>query len=73
MRDTLYVIVNRQRIERTAKTDNFNLNPGERAFRLVVEIEDEAFATPQIPTIRMSIPMEQLFRPLDITLEGEPE
>lgn len=60
MKDTVYVIVNKVGFQRALKTDSFDLRPGERAFKLAIEVPDEAFAPQRLPTVRLMIPSDQL-------------
>ena len=60
MKASLYIIINRNGIDRTAKTTNFTLAPGEKAFRLDVEVPPEVFAPTHIPTVTLQINADAL-------------
>ena len=73
MKDSLYIIVNKRGIDRTAKTGTFTLKPTERAFKLNISVPDQAFQGPAIVNINLDIPAERLYIPVpepEIEVEG---
>jgi hypothetical protein len=60
VKDTIYVIVNRQGFVKANKTNNFQLAQGERGFRVDIEVPDEAFQPPLLPKVTLTIPREAL-------------
>lgn len=66
MKDSIFLVLTRRGIDRTAKTTNFTLQPGERAVRVEIEVEDKAFAPSAIPTIRMHVPADQLIQQIEV-------
>lgn len=60
MRDTVYLVFDRNGVDRMLKTDSFQLKAGERAVKVVLEIPQEAFQKPPIPTITLSVPVEAI-------------
>lgn len=70
MKDHVYLVVTKGGVDRMAKTDNFILKPGERAFRLTVEIADEAFRPARIPTVYLHVPAEAMTTEIVAELDG---
>jgi hypothetical protein len=66
MKDSIFIVVCSTGFVRANKTDNGQLKPGERAFRLDLEIPDEVFRPPQLPVVRMTIPRDALITELDV-------
>lgn len=60
MKDTIYVIVNQRGFVKANKTNNFTLDQGERAFRLDLEVPNEAFQPPLLPKVTLTIPRDAL-------------
>lgn len=71
MNDVAYVVFSKTGIDRLVKRLPIQLKPGEKAFVLNVEIPDEVFAPPPMPTVRMTIPKEALIH--EISVQAEPE
>lgn len=71
MNDVIYIVVTKQGYERTVKTENFTLKPGERAFKLALDVPDAAFATPKVPTVRVAIPVESLIQEIDVNVDPQ--
>lgn len=69
MKDSYFVIFNRRGIDRFTKTEKFDLKAGEHAVRMEIEVPDEVFVKPTIPTTRVLIPAESLRRTIDVTSE----
>ena len=71
MKDSIHIIVSRNRVERMLQTDRFELKPGERAFRLEVEIPDAAFNQPPVPRLKVLIPPEALVAEIEVEIVGQ--
>ena len=74
MKDTVYIVVNKNGIDRMLKTGTFQLKAGEKAFALVLDVPDGAFKPPPMPTVKMTIPLEALIHEINITADtaGKP-
>jgi hypothetical protein len=60
VKDTIYVIVNQRGFVKANKTPGFTLDQGERAFRVDIEVPNEAFQPPLLPKVTLTIPREAL-------------
>lgn len=57
-----YAIFNKNGFDRAVKGDAFQLKSHERACRIEIEIDDDAFDSPPVPVVRISVPKEALTR-----------
>lgn len=73
MKDTYYVVFNRNGIDRFLRTDRFELKSGEYAVQCDFEVPDELFAPVSIPKTRIVIPIEAVRRTIEASLEGDVE
>lgn len=73
MKDSYYVIFNKNGIDRMLKTDRFDLKSGEYAVRMMLEVPDSVFVKPCIPTTYVTIPPESISRTIEAetTAEGD--
>lgn len=69
MKGHIYLVLTHRGVDRTCKTADFTLKPGERAVRLEVEVPDEAFAPVSVPTLKMKLPAEALIREFSVVAE----
>ena len=76
MKDTYYVIFNRNRIDRFTRSDSFQLKGGEYAQRIDFEVDDDLFKKVQIPRVSLKVGQDSvsLARSVeaDVTGTGEP-
>lgn len=62
MKTEVYVVLSRRGIQAFRKSAP-SLSPGERAFRLKVEVPDSAFTDAAIPTVEIFVPAPALSLP----------
>lgn len=72
MKDSYYVIFNRKGVDRFCKSDSFILKSGEYAVQMNLEVPDEVFAKPKIPTVKFTLDPEQIQRTIGLETEEPP-
>lgn len=69
MKDDVFLVVTKAGVSRMLKSPKFQLEAGERAVRVVVEVPDDVFEPVPVPTIHLSIPREALTTELQASEE----
>lgn len=62
----MYIVVAKQGVERMLKTGEFTLEPGEHAFRLDIEVDDQVFEPASLPMVRIFVPKESMSREVQV-------
>ena len=73
MKDTIYLILNRNRVDRMVKTRMPNLRGGEVAVKLSISIDDKHFRSPLV-SAHLDVGDEWVIEPeVEVALEMEEE
>lgn len=66
MKDTVYLVFNRSGVDRMVKNEPSTLKPTERAVKVQLEVDDAVFKPPQVATIKISVPVDQVIAPVEV-------
>lgn len=71
MKDSYYIIFDRQSVVKMLKTDKFTLERGQHAVRIEFEVDDAVFKPFIIPSTRIFVPADAVQRSIEVTSSGE--
>ena len=69
MRITAFLRISSNGNVELLKREGMSLSPRQVGFELSLEVPDEAFAPPTLPKIQVSVPLDALIRPLNVSVE----